>query len=121
MQNAFIAYETGDYPKALKLFFSMVVMNPWDESLWHAIAATKKMLRNYQEAIEAWELCAQLNSQNPLPRYHQAECYLAQNQIQKALDALNNAIEKPCTENLIAKIELMKEIIRHDSHCANSL
>jgi len=114
MTDAMVAYENGDYPKASRLFFSMLMQNPLSSELWHALAATHKMEYRYHEAIEAWKLSSLLNPQSPLPYFYQAECYLAQDQIDKALDAFDEALQRPCTDDLIEKIEAMKEVIAHD-------
>ena len=113
MTEAMVAYENGDYQKASEIFFSMLMQNPLNSELWHALAATRKMEYRYSEAIEAWKLSSLLNPQSPLPYFHQAECYLAQDQIEHALIAFDEALQRPCTDDLIEKIEIMKEIIAH--------
>ena len=92
----------------------MLMQNPLNSELWHALAAARKMEYRYDEAIEAWTLSSLLSPQNPLPHFYQAECYLAQDQIDKALQAFDAALERPCTEDLIDKIQAMKEVIAHD-------
>jgi tetratricopeptide (TPR) repeat protein len=114
MSEAFVAYENGEYQRASELFSSMLLKNPLNSELWHALAATRKMEFRYDEAIEAWTLSSLLNPQSPLPHFYQAECYLAQDRIEKALDAFDSALQCPCTEDLIDKIQAMKEVITHD-------
>lgn len=111
MSEAFVAYESGDYEKAAKLFFSMLMQNPLSSELWHALASARKMEFRYDEAIAAWTMSSLINPRSPLPHFHKGECFLAKDQLDEAVAAFDQALERPCTDDLIDKIESLKEII----------
>lgn len=85
---AFAFYEEGAYLKAERLFFSLLLSNPWQLPYWEGLASARQMQKKYEEALYAWAIVNLLDESMPLPHFHAAECLVSLGKREDALLAL---------------------------------
>jgi type III secretion system low calcium response chaperone LcrH/SycD len=95
-QHGYLFYVTGRY-KIAKPYFQMLCFGRPDNTKYQmAVAACSHMLKQYPEAISFYTMILYFDTDNPMPLYHIADCYLKMFQPFGALIALDMAIKK-CT------------------------
>lgn len=92
--QAYNFYQTGRYNDALQIFRLLVVLNPGEMKYALGIAASLHMMKEYQEAVEAYTLCSVLDPLNPVPHYHMSDCFVGMRDRHSAKIALETAIRK---------------------------
>jgi type III secretion system low calcium response chaperone LcrH/SycD len=110
--GAFALYESGKFSDAAEVFTQLILCNPFVERSWRGLAAAQQLNEKFEEALHAWALTALLNSTDPLPHYHAAECLFSLDNREEALKALNEAeklLGKDSTSEVLrSKIALLK-------------
>jgi type III secretion system low calcium response chaperone LcrH/SycD len=111
--EAYSAYENGQSDRAGDLFTYLILQDPTQQNFWQGLAAAQQVQGFYKEAAMAWSMASYLDAANPASHLHAAECYICLGEKEEALKELDLALQQPCTEDLIKKIELMKKGITH--------
>jgi type III secretion system low calcium response chaperone LcrH/SycD len=108
---AYGSYASGNFSQASALFTSLALTNPLEERYWRGLASSKQMETRYEEALKAWSVTALLDSSDPLPHFHAAECLTSLKDKEEALKALTMAesLVNGATE-LQEKIQVLKMI-----------
>lgn len=111
-------FENKRYVDSVNAFLFLVTMNPFHYDYWIGLGAAKQHCNEYEEAIDAYEMAAICQLDNPLPYFHLAKCLFAMHDRESALQAIDLAIEY-ASENsgydeirwqaLAAKALLLKE------------
>lgn len=85
-------YNTGKYDQASQLFRLLIMLDPMQARFMMGLGACLHMQKKYEDASNAYVLCAVLDLTNPLPHYHAADCYLEDNKLELAVTALQSCI-----------------------------
>ena len=81
------------YEDAANAFIFLVTLNPYHPEYWMDLGAALQLCKNYEEAIDAYEIAAIYNIENPLPYFYLAKCLFAIHDRPSALQAFDLAIE----------------------------
>ena len=92
-QVAYQLYSGGDYEKARKLFEFLCFFDHLERKYWLGMGGCRQMLKQYEPAIEAYSLAMLLDSNDPLPPFHAAECHIALGNRDAAISGLTAALE----------------------------
>jgi len=106
---AYLAYEHGHYDQAADLFSHLATTEPANVGAWKGLAASMQMKKSYSEALTAWAFVALMTPNDPSPHFHAAECLLSMQQKDEALKAIELALQKPCDEELVGKLDALKQ------------
>lgn len=101
-------YEVDQYLEASTNFRWLVLLNPYLTKYWMGLAASLQLLEKYEKALHAYAVSALLECDNPYPHFHAYECYVALNNKEDAVKALELAFQR--TVGKAAYIDLQKEI-----------
>lgn len=74
--QAYRLYNTGKYVDASYVFRILITLDPTEPKYLLGLGACFHMGKEYQNAIEAYTMCAVIDPQNPVPHYHASDCYL---------------------------------------------
>lgn len=105
-------YKHGKYSEAAKCFSTLVIADGTSAKYWNSLAASQLMLKNYKDALTAYALVNEFDSNNPLPCLHMAECLFALHRKEEGLKALDLAQQLAKANNkesdLIDRIEFLR-------------
>ena len=90
---AYSVYSSGDYEKALKIFRFLCFFDHLEKKYWLGLGGCLQMLKEYEQAIEAYSNTMMLDSDNPAIPLLAAECHLALDHKEEAISGLTAAIE----------------------------
>lgn len=111
LRKACHLYVSKDYQRSADLFSYLITQKPLQSELWQGLASSNQALGNFSSALDSWAVCGILNPHDPSVHFYAAHCYIALNNFEEALKALNLALEKPCTCDMIQKLKNMKDTI----------
>lgn len=106
-------YEREEYSEAKNFFQRLILSRSHEKKFWMGLGACEQMMKSYEDALTRWAFVSFLDSHDPSPHFHAAECYLALDQIEQAHLAANQA--KQLAENksehkgLLEKIDLLEK------------
>ena len=81
-----------------------------DERFWFGRAASLQEDALFSDALSAWAMASLLNTEDPYPHFHAAECYLSLQNRKDALKALHEAeLRSEQIPLLREKISVLKE------------
>jgi len=86
-------FDHGRYFDAANAFFFLVTLNPHQVDHWIGLGSSLQMCQDYESAIDAYELAAMCDFENPLPYFYLAKCLFAIHDREGALMALDLALE----------------------------
>jgi type III secretion system low calcium response chaperone LcrH/SycD len=116
--QAYRLYNTGKYKEAAQLFRMLLMMDTTEAKYSMGFAACFHMLKEYQNAINAYTVCGFLDPENPIPHFHASDCYIQMGDTLGALVALDLAIkragEKPEFQMLKDRALLTKESLKNE-------
>ena len=106
-------YTSGKYQEAMKLFGVLSLLDPMDYRFVFGGASCLQMMGEYPTASLYFQLAGGLDTENPAPMLHTAECLLAIKDRDGAKAALKQAMEragtKPDWSAMRQKAEVMFE------------
>jgi type III secretion system low calcium response chaperone LcrH/SycD len=74
--QAYNLYNQGKYKEASYVFRLLMLLDYLTTKYMMGLAACLHRLHDYKQAANTYLLCGTLDSKNPLPHYHAADCYL---------------------------------------------
>ena len=86
-------YQAGKYDDANKIFRALCLFDSLVPKHWLGLGATLQMQKQYEQAAEVYGMCATINVEDPRASFHAAECFIALNDREKAIAALNTVVE----------------------------
>lgn len=104
--QAYQLYNTGKYEDASRIFQNLVMLNSTESKYMLGLAACYHMMKDYENAVKVYELCAMLDPKNPIPHYHSYDCFMNLGDKIAALNSIDMAIE--CSGDL-PQFKVMKE------------
>lgn len=115
-QLACLCFKQGKLTEAAGHFTLLTMTEPKNYNYWIWLGTTLQKMKNYEKAIEAYEVAAALNPADPKLHMHAADCLFGLGNTKQALFALDCAEraiksvkESKQDKNLLAHISLMKK------------
>ena len=103
-------YEKGFYKESSSIFTQLVLQEPFEQSFWEGLAASRQMECKYEDALYAWSLVALLSEKDPIPHFHAAECLFALHDPEEAEKALRLAEKRAKNQaSLFEEIKKLRE------------
>ena len=93
-------YNNGIFMNSKDILLSLVLQKPIYWEFWFSLAATFQQLKNYTQAIIAYNMVLVLDSNNASAFFYLAESFLSINKKLDAFKALDKA-EKLCNNDLL--------------------
>lgn len=90
---SYLLFEQKRYLEAADAFLFIATFNPHRHDYWLGLGMSTQMLHDYEGAIDAYELAALCDMDNPISYFYLAKCLFAIHDRQSALQALELAIE----------------------------
>ena len=90
--QAYNLYNQGKYTESSYIFRLLMMLDPITAKYTLGVAACLHRMNDYQNAANIYMLCAALDSTNPLPHFHAADCYLKLKAYELAVFCLNMTI-----------------------------
>lgn len=104
-------YQQAEYKNAAALFSYLTTLNPYEYRFWMGLGFAKQSDRSYEEAIVSYTAAGALDSEQPLPFLHAAQCYYALQLRELALENLQKTVEiakdKPEHHETYRKAEIL--------------
>lgn len=85
-------YNQGRYKEASYVFRLLMLLDYMTPKYALGLAASLHRLKEYTSAANVYLLCGTLDTKNPLPHYHAADCYMQLNMPVMAIFSLDLAI-----------------------------
>lgn len=92
-QSAYKLFENKRYIDAADAFLFLVTLNPYHHDYWIGLGMSAQMCHEFDAAIDAYEMAAICEIENPFPYFYLAKCLFAIHDRESTLQALNLAIE----------------------------
>lgn len=92
-QAALNLFTAGHYEDAADAFLFLVGMNLDNLDFWLGFGMASQMNREFETAIDAYEVAAITELDNPVPYFYLAKCFFALHERDSALAAIQLAIE----------------------------
>ena len=113
---AYSEYNQGKYDKAQELFQLLCQLDHLEKKYWVGLGATRQMLKDYSNAIDAYSVAVMFDLNDPVPPMHAAECHLASGNREEAVSGFQYAIDaagsrpqyQPIKSQAEARIELIQ-------------
>ena len=85
--------EHNRYSEAADAFLFLVTLNTHEHDYWMGLGIATQLNKNYEAAIDAYEMAAYCEVHNPTPYFYLAKCLFAVHDRNAALEAFDLAIE----------------------------
>ena len=92
-RKALKLFNEKSYTDAAEAFLFLAYMNQENHDYWLGLGMATQMCREYEAAIDAYELAAIYDLSSPVPYFYLAKCLFAIHDHKSALEALDLAIE----------------------------
>lgn len=92
-EAAYRLFEGKRYSEAADAFLFLVTLNPQNHDYWLGLGMSTQMKGNYEEAIDAYEMSAVCEMDNPVSYFYLAKCLFAIHDRESALQAIDLALE----------------------------
>lgn len=86
-------FEKQNYVDAGNGFLFLVTLNPYHYDYWLGLGASTQHCNDYEAAVDAYEMAAICQIENPVPYFHLAKCLFAMHDRTSALQAIELALE----------------------------
>lgn len=115
---AYRLFEHQKYLEAGKAFLFLVTLNPYNHDYWIGLGMCSQLNKDYEAAVDAYEMAAICRIDNPVPYFYLAKCLFALHDRDSALQALDLAIDyaetHPEFSDLKVQAETAKELLLRD-------
>lgn len=113
--QAYTLYNQGKYQEASYVFRLLMLLDYMTQKYMLGLAACLHRMKEYKNAANIYMLCSTLDSKNPLPYYHSADCYLQMDLPEMASFSLGMVMEvagdQPQYAVIKERARLMKETL----------
>lgn len=90
---AYRLFEHRHYVDAANAFLFLVTLNAYNHDYWLGLGMATQMTGDFEAAIDAYEMAAVCELDNPIPYFYLAKCLFAMHERDSALEALDLALE----------------------------
>ena len=91
--SAYQLFEHRRFSDAANAFLFLVSLNAYNHDYWLGLGMATQMMGDFEGAVDAYEMAAITDVQNPIPYFYLAKCLFAMHDRESALEALNLAME----------------------------
>ncbi|AUI86204.1 CesD/SycD/LcrH family type III secretion system chaperone [Vibrio azureus] len=113
---AYNFFQSGKISQAEQIFQLLSMLDHYQARFFIGLGAAQQELGKYLEAINAYSVAALVDTQDPRPAFHAAECYLKLEQLTEAESGFYGAKEmsadKPDYADLHQKAGIMLEAVK---------
>lgn len=117
--QAYRLYNTGKYKEAIQIFRLLLMINSMEPKYAMGLAACFHMMKDYQAAVNLYNVIGVLDPNSPISFYHASDCYIQMGDPLSALVALEMAIkragEKPEFKTLKDRATLTAESLKKET------
>ncbi len=92
-QAARTLLEANRYTEASNAFLFLVTLNSYNHDYWLGLGMSLQICKEYEAAINAYEMAASSKIESPVPYFYLAKCLFAVHDRETALEALQLAID----------------------------
>ncbi len=114
---AYGLYNNGQFENAEKVFQFLCFYGHLEKKHWMGLAATRQMLKKFEDACQAYGMAALLDPGDPRPPLHAADCFLALGRYKEAESALSGALhfagEKPEYEDVRQRARTLLSLLEN--------
>lgn len=118
--QGYTLYNQGRYKEASYVFRLLMLLDYLTPKYILGLAASLHRLKDFKNAANIYLLCGTLDTNNPLPHYHAADCYMQLDIPELAVFSLGLAISAAAEQPQYAVIKeraiLMKEALEKQLH-----
>ena len=110
---AYRFYENGKYEEAIHFFRLLTVADVNNDKYWVGLAASYKMNKETEKALEAYAIAAILDENDPFTHLYAAECLFDLGRTEEAIQALDSAervAKKNKNQQLLSHLEIIREV-----------
>lgn len=115
---AYRLFEHRRYTDAANAFLFLATLNPYNHDYWVGMGMCSQLTKDYETAIDAYEMAAICRIDSPVPYFYLAKCLFALHDRDSALQALELAIEysenHPEFRELKYQAEAAKDLLLKD-------
>lgn len=90
---AYQYYESGKYQEASKIFHLLCSLDHYQAKFFIGLGACRHMMKQYQQAIDAFSYVAAVDMTDPRAPFYAAECHLALGNTKEAESGFQAAIQ----------------------------
>jgi type III secretion system low calcium response chaperone LcrH/SycD len=112
-QSAYKLFQNKKYNDAANAFLFLVTLNPHRHDYWLGLGMASQMCHDYEAAIDAYEMAAICEINNPVPYFYLAKCLFAIHEHESSLQALDLAIECAGNEEEYSELKLQAKAARN--------
>ncbi len=106
---AYTLLEHKRYEGAANAFLFLATLNPHNHDYWLGLGMATQLNKDYESAIDAYELAALNDFSNPIPFFYLAKCLFAIHDRESAIQALDLAIETAADIDEYAELKQQAE------------
>ena len=81
------------FEEAADAFLFLTLLNPYQGKFWMGLGESHRLQKEFDLALQNYKMAAVYDSKNPKPYFHQANCYIANDKPEKALEKLELCLE----------------------------
>lgn len=108
--QAYLLYNTGRYRDASEIFRLLIMLNSTEPKYLMGLAACFHMLKEYASAGTTYTLVSIIDPENPIPFFHNSDCYLQVGNKTSAAVMLEMAIKRAADKPEYATLKQRAEI-----------
>lgn len=112
-QAAYLLFEHQRYEDAANAFFFLTTLNSHHHEYWLGLGMATQLCKDYELAIDAYELAALCDLSSPTPYFYLAKCLFAIHDRENALQALALAIETASDHEEYAELKKQAELAQN--------
>lgn len=106
---AYQLFEKDCFADAARAFLFLVTLNPRNHEYWIGLGMSSQMCKDFEGAIDAYEMAAMMEINDPVPYFYLAKCLFALHERESVISALDLAIE--CAGDDETYLELKEQAI----------
>lgn len=111
-EAAYRLFQSSRYEDAANAFLFLVTLNPYNHDFWLGLGMSTQLLGDKEAAIDAYEMAASCQIDNPVPYFYLAKCLFESHERDNALQALDLAIEYADDLPQYAELKLQAEEVK---------
>lgn len=112
-QSARDLFTEHAYAEAAKSFLFLTTIDPGNFDYWIGLGMATQMCGDYEGGIDAYEMAAFLNVENPISYFYLSKCFFAVHDRENAKQALEMAIENAGDSSEYASLKHQAQAALH--------
>ncbi len=109
---AYHLFEDKRFADAANAFLFLTTLNPFNHDFWLGLGMATQLCKNFEIAIDAYEMAAICELDNPVSYFYLAKCLYAIHERENALHALDLALEYAQDKDEYAELKQQAQMAR---------